>query len=106
MEAILKVRKSCQPFLVAIGSKKAAVHDYKIVFDNNFLDTGRSSILEAFDLLFKVHFVFKMKYDIGLETFYTFIQDLFYSIDVEKIHYTTKMRELRNRIIHFDEKSQ
>ncbi|XP_030750194.1 uncharacterized protein LOC115877984 isoform X2 [Sitophilus oryzae] len=103
LDKILEVRKSFQPFLVAIGSKRAAIHDFKIVFDNRFLDTGKNNILDAFDLLFKVHFVFKVKFDTGLETFFTFIQDFFYEIDREKIHYTTKMRELRNRIVHFEE---
>ncbi|XP_031342633.1 uncharacterized protein LOC116176312 isoform X2 [Photinus pyralis] len=101
LEAIIGAAKGSQPYLIAIGSNKAAIHDFKVVVDNKFLETGQSSILQAFDFLFKTYFVFKIKFDVGLETFFTFIQDFFYNIETDNIHYTTKMRELKNRILNF-----
>ncbi|CAG9766626.1 unnamed protein product [Ceutorhynchus assimilis] len=102
LQEILEANKGSQPYLIAIGSKESAIHDYKVVVDNRCLDTGFTTILEAFDFLFKVHFVFKISYEVGLETFYSFIQSFFYNIDVSKINYTAKMRELKNRLVNFE----
>lgn len=71
--------------------------------DNKCLDTGCTTILDAFDFLFKVHFVFKIRYEVGLETFFSFIQGFFYKIDISNINYTAKMRELKNRLVNFEE---
>lgn len=99
MEEIISRRQGHQPYLIAIGPNKAAIQDYKVAIDGKFLDTSSSSVLNAFDFLLKVHFVFQTKFDSGLENLYCFVQHFFYKI--ENVVLTIKMRELRNRLMNY-----
>ncbi|CAG9761163.1 unnamed protein product [Ceutorhynchus assimilis] len=51
LQEILEANKGSQPYLIAIGFKESAIHDYKVVVENMCLDTGFTTILEAFDFL-------------------------------------------------------
>lgn len=96
LASILDKKPSTQPFILAVGTCKAAISKYYIVFDENILPCPRHDIICAFDLCFKVHFVYNLKFAKALESFYKFVQDVFYDIKIDVP--TTRMRELRTKI--------
>lgn len=63
-----------QPYLVALGP------NYFLKIDGEEIYVG-SNILKAFDLLFKCHFAFHVKYNRKLSCFYSFVSNFIYEID-------------------------
>ncbi|KAK0136654.1 hypothetical protein N1851_027157 [Merluccius polli] len=74
-----------QPYVLAVGVKKNAIHQFFIILDKNAIPCRSTSSLGAFDELFKAHFVFGTSYNIMLHNMYTFIQTTVYNIDVGKV---------------------
>lgn len=101
LESILENKPSTQPFILAVGTSKAAVSTYYIVFDNHIVKSPRQDILTAFDLCVKCHFVFNLKFAQPLEHFFKFVCVQCYKIPCENV--TSRIRELQTKFENFDE---
>ncbi|XP_063903501.1 uncharacterized protein LOC135129212 [Zophobas morio] len=95
---ILKERPSKQPFILAIGTSKAAISKYYVVFDEHIIPSPEQNVITAFDLCFKVHFVFNLDFEKSLEYFYKFVQNAFYNLEVKTI--SDRIRWLRTKMDH------
>nr|XP_057927739.1 uncharacterized protein LOC131128672 isoform X2 [Doryrhamphus excisus] len=80
------ITSSTQPYLLAVGVRKNAIHQFFIILDKNAIPCRSPSSLGASDELFKVHFVFGTSYNTMLHNMYTFIQATVYNIDVGKFY--------------------
>ncbi|KAJ8361971.1 hypothetical protein AAFF_G00409070 [Aldrovandia affinis] len=89
------ITTSSQPYLLAVGARKNAVHQFFIVLDKNAIPCRSTSCLGAFDELFKAHFVFGTSYNPMLCNMYTFIQTTVYNIDVGKVKESPRVAEVR-----------
>ncbi|KAJ8403220.1 hypothetical protein AAFF_G00354370 [Aldrovandia affinis] len=89
------ITTSSQPYLLAVGARKNAVHQFFIVLDKNAIPCRSTSCLGAFDELFKAHFVFGTSYNPMLRNMYTFIQTTVYNIDVGKVKESPRVAEVR-----------
>ncbi|KAJ8408858.1 hypothetical protein AAFF_G00246760 [Aldrovandia affinis] len=94
------ITTSSQPYLLAVGARKNAVHQFFIVLDKNAIPCRSTSCLGAFDELFKAHFVFGTSYNPMLRNMYTFIQTTVYNIDVGKVKESPRVAEVRVRLLH------
>jgi hypothetical protein len=62
-------------FIVANGAEKSFVTQYVVAVDGYLIPTkNNTTSLEAFDLLFKIYFIFQIDYDADLRMFFKFIQ--------------------------------
>ncbi|XP_067257291.1 uncharacterized protein [Chanodichthys erythropterus] len=84
-EHLRNITASAQPYLLAVGPQKNAVHQFFIVLDQHAIPCKSTSSLGAFDELFNAHFVFGTSYNTMLHNMYTFIQTTVYNIDVGKV---------------------
>lgn len=92
-------RETNQPFLVAEGLNKATISKYWVVVDGKFIPCSENaSSAEAIETLFKTHFVFNVKYDQSLESFWQFIEIYFCELKTNNYKFTSKMVELRSRL--------
>ncbi|XP_045079086.1 uncharacterized protein LOC123492351 isoform X2 [Coregonus clupeaformis] len=94
------ITTSAQPYLLAVGVKKNAIHQFFIIIDKNAIPCRSTSSLVAFDELFKLHFVFGTSYNTMLHNMYTFIQTTVYSIDAGKVKESPRVAEIRARLLH------
>lgn len=94
---VINKRKTQQPFIIAQGANISAIDFYYVVVDGHTLPPV-SDALKCFDLLFKVHFVFNIKYDERLDSFWKFIQFFYYKIDMKQELVTPKMKELCSKL--------
>ncbi|XP_041735212.2 uncharacterized protein LOC121568835 isoform X1 [Coregonus clupeaformis] len=94
------ITTSAQPYLLAVGVKKNAIHQFFIIIDKNAIPCRSTSSLVAFDELFKAHFVFGTSYNTMLHNMYTFIQTTVYSIDAGKVKESPRVAEIRARLLH------
>ncbi|KAJ8391409.1 hypothetical protein AAFF_G00090390 [Aldrovandia affinis] len=95
------ITTSSQPYLLAVGARKNAVHQFFIVLDKNAIPCRSTSCLGAFDELFKAHFVFGTSYNPMLRNMYTFIQTTVYNIDVGKVKESPRVAEVRAQRRHY-----
>jgi hypothetical protein len=72
------------PFIVAIGTEKSFVTQYMVAVDGYLIPT-KTTFLEAFDILFKTHFIFNLDYDADLRMLFKFIQHYLYKIPISDI---------------------
>lgn len=99
-DEVIKNKKTNQPFLIATGECKSNIQSITICVDNKILaQEPVQNICQAFDILFKTLFVFNLKYDTNLETFFKFVQVFFYKINIEEVQFTPTMRELRSKLM-------
>lgn len=98
MEAKIKLlqlqKRSIQPRLLIIGD----IYDIKsisIYFDK--LKFPSLTILEAFDNLFKLFFVFNLEFPQESEVFYNFVQSVLYDMPTSKKF--TKVSSLKHEIL-------
>lgn len=98
MEAKIKLlqlqKRSIQPRLLIIGD----IYDIKsisIYFDK--LKFPSLTILEAFDNLFKLFFVFNLEFPQESEVFYNFVQSVLYDMPTSKKY--TKVSSLKHEIL-------
>ncbi|XP_039603430.1 uncharacterized protein LOC120525310 [Polypterus senegalus] len=89
-----------QPYLLAVGTTKAKIHDFYIVLDKQLIPCQARSSLGAFDELFKAHFVFSISYDKALINVYTFLQTTVYNIDIGHVRESPRVKELRAKILN------
>lgn len=94
------ITTSNQPYLLAVGVKKKAIHQFYIVLDKKAIPCKSISSLGAFDELFKAHYVFGTAYNTMLRNMYTFLQTTVYSIDVGKVKESPRVAEVRARLLH------
>lgn len=94
------ITRSCQPYLLAVGTKTSNIQNYFVVLDNHAIPCKATGTLGAFDELFKAHFVFGTSYNEGLVNMYTFIQTTVYNIDISKTKESPRVAEMRARILH------
>ncbi|XP_070819470.1 uncharacterized protein [Chaetodon trifascialis] len=93
------ITTSTQPYILAVGPKKKALHQF-IILDKNTITCKSSSSLGAFDELFKAHYVFATSYNPMLHNMFTFIQTTVYNIDVGKVKESPRVAEVRARLLH------
>nr|XP_055035025.1 uncharacterized protein LOC129422902 [Misgurnus anguillicaudatus]XP_055035026.1 uncharacterized protein LOC129422902 [Misgurnus anguillicaudatus] len=98
-EHLRNITGSDQPYLLAGGPQKNAVHQYFIILDQHAIPCKSTSSLGAFDELFKAHFVFGTNYNTMLHNMYTFIQTTVYNIDVGKVKESPCVAEVRARLL-------
>lgn len=79
------IKCTTQPYLLAVGMKRSAIHEFFIILDKQVILCKATSSLGAFDELFKAHFVFATMYNHMLHNMYTFIQTTIYNIDVGQV---------------------
>ncbi|KAB0793696.1 hypothetical protein PPYR_13316, partial [Photinus pyralis] len=76
LEGILTQKPTTQRFILAVGTSKATISKCYVVFDKYIIATG-NDIIAAFDVCFKAHYAFNLKFDLYLERFYELINELF-----------------------------
>ncbi|XP_056438927.1 uncharacterized protein LOC130375809 isoform X3 [Gadus chalcogrammus] len=99
-EHIDTITTSAQPYLLAVGVRKDAVHQFFIILDRSAIPCRSTSSLGAFDELFKAHFVFDTSYNSMLHNMYMFIQTTVYNIDVGKVKESPRVAEVRARLLN------
>jgi len=90
------LKEKAQPRLIAVGSCRAVVTQYFLSVDNELILLQTQSFLEAFDILFKSHFVFDTHYDSNLVSFYRFFEQYFYKMNNGPV--TPRIREVYTRL--------
>lgn len=81
-EEYLEGSASRAPYIIAVGDSKAYIFQYFIILDSQLMPLpGNSNFLNALDVVFKLHFIFNIKYDINLKSFWIFFQKYFYEIN-------------------------
>nr|XP_043878135.1 uncharacterized protein LOC122766935 isoform X1 [Solea senegalensis] len=94
------ITTSAQPYLLAVGLRKDAIHQFFIILDRSAIPCRSISSLGAFDELFKAHFVFGTSYNSMLHNMYMFIQTTVYNIDVGKVKESPRVAEVRARLLN------
>ncbi|XP_038823645.1 uncharacterized protein LOC120023664 [Salvelinus namaycush] len=94
------VMESFQPYLLAVGTQRSAIHKYFIVIDKHAIPCKSPDSLACFDELFKAHFVFGTSYNQNLVNVYNFLQTTIYEIDVDTTKVNPRVAELRARMLH------
>ena len=89
-----------QPYLLATGTSKEQVSSFYIVLDRKLLPCQSCTSFDAFDELFKSHFVFSVEYDDALSSLYTFLQTTLYNIDIGTTDETPRVKELRAKLLN------
>lgn len=85
------------PFIIGIGDTKNKIHQFMIVLDGNLIPLStKCNILDAIDYVFKLHFIFEIKYDHNLRLFWVFIQKYIYGMDVNNL--PTTVREIYHKL--------
>lgn len=79
---LMTTEGNLQPHFLATRTSKAQVFSFYIILDRKLLPCQSFTSLSAFDVLFKCHFVFGVKYEDALSSLYTFLQTTVYNIDV------------------------
>lgn len=96
LDAVIQTR---QPYLLASGTSRTNLHGFFIVTDRIAIPCCATTSLEAFDELFKAHFVFGTEYSESLCNMYTFIQTTIFNIDVGLVKENPRVIELRSRFL-------
>ncbi|XP_045572381.1 uncharacterized protein isoform X6 [Salmo salar] len=99
------VRHEQQPFLLCVGERKNSIQKFYIVVDQKAIPCKTQTSVAAFDELFKAHYVFSVSYHEALCNFYTFIQTTVYGIDVGKAKESSRVKEIRVRLLNKDQGS-
>ncbi|XP_029605361.1 uncharacterized protein LOC115191671 isoform X2 [Salmo trutta] len=99
------VRYEQQPFLLCVGERKNSIQKFYIVVDQKTIPCKAKTSVAAFDELFKAHYVFSVSYHEALCNFYTFIQTTVYGIDVGKAKESSRVKEIRVRLLNKDQGS-
>ncbi|XP_029622300.1 uncharacterized protein LOC115202344 isoform X1 [Salmo trutta] len=99
------VRHEQQPFLLCVGERKNSLQKFYIVVDQKAIPCKAQTSVAAFDELFKAHYVFSVSYHEALCNFYTFIQTTVYGIDVGKAKESSRVKEIRVRLLNKDQGS-
>lgn len=100
---LLEKRDTTQPILIAEGTSIGAISQYSILFDSHFIQCNPNcTAAEGFATLFMAHYVFKLIYDPALENFWRFVQAFLFNIDPDEIKFTSKMIELRTRMLSLE----
>ncbi|CAL9684453.1 unnamed protein product [Knipowitschia caucasica] len=99
-EHLDEITTSNQPYLLAVGVRKNASHQFFIILDKNAIPCRSSSSLGAFDELFKTHFVFGTSYHTLLNNMFVFLQTTVYNIDVAKVKESPRVAEVRARLLN------
>lgn len=94
-----------QPFLLCVGERKNSLQKFYIVVDQKAIPCKAQTSVAAFDELFKAHYVFSVSYHEALCNFYTFIQTTVYGIDVGKAKESSRVKEIRVRLLNKDQGS-
>ncbi|CAL8300557.1 unnamed protein product [Boreogadus saida] len=94
------ITESCQPYLLAVGTKRSATHKYFIVIDKHAIPCQSPDSLASFDKLFKAHFVFATSYNRDLANVYHFLQTAVYQIDTATTKVNPRFKEMRVRMLH------
>ena len=81
MDSFTKDDNFTQPFLVGLGTPKKP-EEYFLCLDHYAVPAG-TSVVTAFDLLFKCFYVFNVDYPIHLRAFYTFFATVVYGASKE-----------------------
>lgn len=66
-EHLGKLEGHRQPYLLASGTHKLVISSYYTVIDKMLISCQGTTLLAAFDELFKAHFVFSVSYDDSLK---------------------------------------
>ncbi|KAL1023833.1 hypothetical protein UPYG_G00046910 [Umbra pygmaea] len=91
-----------QPFLLCVGEHKHKLQKFYVVIDQKAIPCQAQTSVAAFDELFKAHYVFSLTYHEALCNFYTFIQTTVYAIDVGKAKESSRVKEIRVRLLNKD----
>lgn len=67
-----------------MGTSKAAINSYYVVFDDNIVPSPEPNIIHAVDICFKVHYVFNLNFEKTLDMFYKFLQTEFYKMELSE----------------------
>lgn len=94
-EHLDSITTSTQPYLLAVGRRKKAVHQFFIILDKNAISCRSASSLGAFNELFKAHYVFATTYSPMLYNLFMFIQTTVFNIDVGKVKESPRVAEVR-----------
>ncbi|CAB1415164.1 unnamed protein product [Pleuronectes platessa] len=78
----LRRRDGRQPYILAVGRTRNRIDTFYIVVDKQLIPCQSTSLLGAFDELFKSHYLFNLSYDEYLGQVFTFVQTTVYNIDV------------------------
>lgn len=89
---------SLQPYLLAVGTQKSAIHKYFIVIDKHAIPCKSADAIASFDELFKAHFVFATSYDKDLTNIFNFVQTAVYQIDCESTKVNPRVKEMSARM--------
>ncbi|XP_041822633.1 uncharacterized protein LOC121627673 [Chelmon rostratus] len=89
-----------QPYLLAVGTQKSAIHKYFIVIDKHAVPCQSPDCLASFDELFKAHLVFATSYNRDLANVYHFLQTAVYQIDAATTKVNLRVKEMRARMLH------
>ncbi|XP_072035518.1 uncharacterized protein [Amphiura filiformis] len=68
-----------QPFILALGDENGNPTEYFIIVDNTSIPGGTNAV-EAFDRLYKVHYVFNVHFAKPVLTFFNFFDGLVYGV--------------------------
>ncbi|KAM7380027.1 hypothetical protein PAMP_003354 [Pampus punctatissimus] len=84
-----------QPYLLAVGTQRSAIHKYFIVIDKHAIPCQSPDSPASFDELFKAHFVFATLYNRDLANVYHFLQTAVYQIDAATTKVNLRVKEMR-----------
>ncbi|XP_053301814.1 uncharacterized protein LOC128460594 [Pleuronectes platessa] len=91
----LRRRDGRQPYFLAVGRTRNRIDTFYIVVDKQLIPCQSTSLLGAFDELFKSHYLFNLSYDEYLGQVFTFVQTTVYNIDVATTNESPRVREFR-----------
>lgn len=88
------------PYVVALGSSKNKIDQYFVVLDRNLIPLSpETTILDAVDIVYQLHFIFNIQYDLNLCLFWKFIQYYIYCMQNIRVPTTVKETFLKlNRL--------
>ncbi|XP_072035312.1 uncharacterized protein [Amphiura filiformis] len=84
-----------QPFILALGDENGNPTEYFIIVDNTSIPGGTNAV-EAFDRLYKVHYVFNVHFAKPVLTFFNFFDGLVYGVSK---HIRPTVRELYSQMM-------
>lgn len=74
------------PFLIARGANKLALSQFMVVVDNKIIPlSAQFGMKEAFDVLFKVFFIFNIEFSSSLHNFFVFFSKYAYGLENDKV---------------------
>lgn len=69
------------PLVIAVGQTKSTIEQYYVQIDGNLIPMPNKSFLDAIDTVFKLHFIYNIKFEHNVKSFWLFIQKYIYNIN-------------------------